>query len=97
MPKFNDHQVKEINAIISKIEKAIESKKPADISIGARDRIIVRTLLGANDIQQVTVSFFECKREYSGEVLRQVMDRKGLKQHKFSANLQKDIYLIVSQ
>ena len=61
----------------------------------ARDRIILRTLLAANDIQPVTVSFFEGKREYSGEILRQVIDRKGLKQHKFSSNLQRDIYLLV--
>jgi hypothetical protein len=95
MPKFAEHQVKEMNSVISKVENALQSIKSPDILIGARDKTTLKALLAANNIQPVTMSFFECKREFSGEILRQLIDRKGLKQDKFSSNSQRYIYLLV--
>jgi hypothetical protein len=85
----NDQSVKEINAVISQIEKAL---KP-NCEIGARDRATVSALLKNNKVEK-KVKFFDCRREHSDKILLHFVKEKGIAQNKFSGNQQTSIYLL---
>jgi hypothetical protein len=92
MAKFNEHQVKEINAIISDIQKSIDTIKKKSFVIGARDRTTVQVLLKANGKETSNLKFFKCKRDYSESIVKYFIE-KGIAKDKFSMNSQAYIYL----
>jgi hypothetical protein len=89
MAKLTQDQVKEINAIISEIEKAI---KP-DSEIGARDRSVLQGLLTANKIEKKP-KFFNCRREHSNDIVNHFIRNKSLKKNKFHMNAQSAVYIL---
>lgn len=82
-------QVKEINALIEQIEKAL---KPG-MEIGAQSKTILPSLLVANKIDK-KAKFFPCKREYSDKVVAHFVTEKKLTKSKFHRNAQDSIFLL---
>ena len=89
MAKLTQDQVKEINAIIADIEKAI---KP-DSEIGARDRSILPGLLAAAKVEQKP-KFFNCRREHSNDIVNHFVKEKSLKKNKFHMAAQSAIFIL---
>jgi hypothetical protein len=94
MAKFNEKEVKEINTVISEIQKAIDAMKSANCKIGAGDKVTVLALLKANSIPSSTIKFFKCKREHSGSIVSHFLVDKGIKRSRFSMNLKPYVYII---
>ena len=94
MPRFNEHQVKEINTTIASINSALEKSKNKKCEIGSRDRVVLQMLLSANKIEPKNKAFFKCKREYSETIVSHFVNEKGLSKSKFSMNAQHDIFLL---
>lgn len=82
-------QVKEINALIEQIDKAL---KPG-MEIGAQSKTILPSLLTANKIDK-KARFFSCKREYSDTVVNHFVTEKKLSKSKFHRNAQDSIFLL---
>lgn len=93
MPRFNEKEVKEINAIIADIQKAVDKLKTKKCLIGARDRTTIQLLLKSDGREDVKITTFRCQRPYSEAILQYFID-KGLERDKFSMNLQQCIYLL---
>lgn len=89
MAALQPHQVKEINELIEKIEKAIKPKH----EIGAQSKPILKSLLVTNKIKKPPL-FFKSKREYSDQVISYFVNEKKLKQNKFHRNGQEFIFLL---
>lgn len=94
MPKFNEHQVKEINTIITSINDALEKSKNKKCQIGSRDKVTLKALLVANKIEPKNTAFFKCKRDYSETIVSHFINEKGLSKSKFSMNAQEYIFLL---
>ena len=94
MPKFNEHQVKEINTIIASINSALEKLKNKKCEIGSRDRSTLQKLLAANKIKPSSITFFKCKREYSETIVSHFINEKKLSKSKFTVNAQEYIFLL---
>jgi hypothetical protein len=90
---FNEKEIKEINSIVSDIQKAIEIMKSPNCKIGARDRVTVLALLKANSLPLSTINFFKCKREHSDAIVSHFVTTKGIKRSRFSMNMQQFIYI----
>lgn len=82
-------QVKEINSVIEKIEKAL---KP-DHEIGAQSKVILKNLLAVNKIDRVPL-FFKCRREHSENIISHFVSEKKIKKSRFHSNSQESIFLI---
>ena len=82
-------QVKEINALIEQIDKAL---KPG-MEIGAQSKTILPSLLTGNKIDK-KARFFSCKREYSDTVVNHFVTEKKLTKSKFHRNAQDSIFLL---
>jgi hypothetical protein len=89
MALFAQKQVEEINAVIEKIEKEL---KP-NCEIGAREKVLLRTILKTNKIEK-TVKFFPCKREYSDTIVSHFVNEKGVIKNKFSSMAQAFVFLL---
>ena len=89
MPTFSQNQIEEINAIIKAIEGEIKPK----MEIGAKDRVVLTSLLKANKIDKAP-KFFKCKREYSDAIVSYFVKEKGVTRNKFSGNLQPFVFII---
>jgi hypothetical protein len=89
MTKFAPNQIKEINTIIEQIEKEI---KP-NCEIGAREKILLRTILKTNKVDK-TIKFFPCKREYSDTIVAHFVNEKGVTKNKFSSMGQAFVFLL---
>jgi hypothetical protein len=89
MALFAQKQIEEINAIIEKIEKEI---KP-NCEIGAREKVLLRTILKTNKVDRVA-KFFPCKREYSDAIVSHFVNEKGLIKNKFSSMSQANVFLL---
>jgi hypothetical protein len=94
MAKFNEKEVKEINATIADIQKAIDIKKSSNCKIGAGEKVTVLALLKANSIPSSAIKFFKCKREHSGTIVSHFVGEKGMKRSRFSMNLKEYVYII---
>jgi hypothetical protein len=94
MPKFNEHQVKEINTIITSINDALEKSKNKKCQIGSRDKVTLQMLLKANKIEPKNTAFFKCKRDYCDTIVSYFINEKGLSKSKFSMNAQENIFLV---
>ena len=94
MPTFNEHQVKEINAIIANINTALEKLKNKKCEIGSRDRTTLQKLLIANKTKPANTTFFKCKREYSETIVSHFVSEKGLTKSKFTMKAQEYIFLL---
>lgn len=94
MAKFNEKEVKEINAIISDIQKAIDTMKSPNCRIGAGDKVTVLALLKANSIPTTTAKFFKCKTQHSGTIVSHFVVDKGIKRSRFSMNLKQYVYIV---
>jgi hypothetical protein len=90
MAIFKQNQIEEINAVIEKIEKEL---KP-NCEIGAREKLILRTILKTNKIEKA-VKFFPCKREYSDTIVSHFVNEKGLIKNRFSSNTQTCVFLVL--
>lgn len=93
MPKFNEKEVKEINAIIADIQKAIDKVKSKNCLIGARDKTTVQGLLKRDGRDKVKMSGFKCPRSFSEAIVQHFVG-KGLQKDKFSMNAQEHVYLL---
>lgn len=82
-------QVKEINALIEKIEKVI---KP-NMEIGAQSPTILASALTASKINKKP-KHFACKREYSDKIVSHFVSEKKLQRSKFHMNSQASIFLL---
>ena len=82
-------QVKEINFVIEKIEKAL---KP-DHEIGAQSKVILKNLLAANKIDRVPL-FYKCRREHSEQIVSHFVNEKKTKKSRFHGNAQEFIFLV---
>lgn len=89
MAALQPHQVKEINELIEKIEKAVKPKH----EIGAQSKPVLKSLLVANKIKK-TPLFFKTRREYSDPIISYFVSEKNLKQNKFHRNGQEFIFLL---
>lgn len=89
MAALQPHQVKEINELIEKIEKAVKPKH----EIGAQSKPVLKGLLVANKIKK-TPLFFKTRREYSDPIISYFVSEKNLKQNKFHRNGQEFIFLL---
>lgn len=89
MAALQPHQVKEINELIEKIEKAVKPKH----EIGAQSKLILNNLLASQKIKKRPV-FFKSKREYSDQIISYFVNEKKLKQNKFHINGQEFIFLL---
>jgi hypothetical protein len=94
MPTFNEHQVKEINAIIASINTALEKTKNKKCQIGSRDRATLQKLLAATKGEPTNTTFFKCKREYSETIVSHFVNEKGLTKSKFTMKAQEYIFLL---
>ena len=83
------HQVKEVNEIIEKIEKALKPKH----EIGSQSKPVLRGLLASNKIKKEPL-FFKSRREYSDAIISHFVNEKKLKQNKFHRNGQEFIFLL---
>lgn len=82
-------QVKEINAIIEKIEAAIKPNH----EIGAQSKTILNGLLASNKIKSSSI-YFKCKREYSEQIVSYFVTEKKLKKNRFHTGAQEFIFLL---
>jgi hypothetical protein len=89
MAKFAQNQIEEINTVIEQIEKEI---KP-NCEIGAREKVLLRTILKTNKVERA-VKFFPCKREYSDTIVSHFVNEKGMTKNKFSSMTQAFIFLL---
>ena len=89
MPTFSQKEVEEINAII----KAIESEIKPKMEIGAKDKVILSSLLQANKIKK-TPKHFKCKREHSDAIVSYFVKEKGVNRSRFSSAMQTSIFLL---
>jgi hypothetical protein len=89
MAKLTQDQVKEINIVIAKIEKAIKPEH----EIGARDRAVLQGLLINSKVDKKPI-FFNCRREHSNDIVNHFIRNKGMTKNKFHMSAQTAIYLI---
>ena len=89
MAALQPHQVKEINELIEKIEKAVKPKH----EIGAQSKPVLKGLLVASKVKK-TPLFFKTRREYSDPIISYFVSEKNLKQNKFHRNGQEFIFLL---
>jgi len=87
--ELSAQQVKEVNSVIEKIEKAITP----GAEIGAQSRPTLTQLLKANKVEKKP-KFFECKREYSNIIVSHFVTEKSLKRSRFDSKGQATIFLI---
>jgi hypothetical protein len=85
----NEKTIAEINEVIEKIEAALEP----GCEIGARDKMTLKGLLKAANINK-KIKFFSCKRENSAKILTHFVKVKGIPQSKYSMNAQPGIFLL---
>ena len=90
MAIFKQNQIEEINALIEKIEKEL---KP-NCEIGAREKVILQTILKTNKVGRVA-KFFACRREYSDTIVAHFVSEKGLTKNRFSSHAQPFIFLLL--
>lgn len=89
MATFSQKQIEEINSVI----KAIDSEIKPKMEIGARDKVVLTSLLKANKIDK-TPKFFKCKREYSDAIISFYVKEKSMSKSRFSSNSQTSIFLL---
>ena len=94
MAKLNEKEVREVNAIIEKIEKALGELKKSKPEIGARDRATLQSLLRVNKIEPPKISFFPCRREHSNTIVSHFVTEKQIPKSKFSLSAQEYIFIL---
>ena len=94
MAKLNEKEVREVNAIIEKIDKALGELKKTKTEIGARDRATLQSLLKANKIDSAKTVFFACRREHSSTIVSHFTTDKKIPKSKFSMNAQEYIFIL---
>jgi hypothetical protein len=94
MAKLNEKEVREVNAIIEKIDKALGELKKSKPEIGARDRATLQSLLKASKIEPKSKSFFPCRREHSDTILTHFVTEKKIAKSKFSLSAQEYIFIL---
>jgi hypothetical protein len=85
----NEKTITEINEVIASIEEALEP----GCEIGARDKVTLKGLLKAGQVDKKT-KFFSCKRENSAKVLAHFVRVKNIPQSKYSMNAQPHIFIL---
>lgn len=94
MAKLNEKEVREINALIEKIDKALGELKKSKPEIGARDRGTLQSLLRSSKIEPTKISFFPCRREHSSTIVSHFVTEKNIPKSKFSLNAQEYIFIL---
>lgn len=82
-------QVKEINLVIEKIEKAFKPEH----EIGAQSKAILKNLLTGSKIDRSPL-YFKCRREHSEQIVSYFVSEKKLKKSRFHSNAQEFVFLI---
>ena len=85
----NEKTIKEINALIAKIEPELEK----NCEIGARDKMTLKTLLKSTKTDK-KMKYFACKRENSANVVTHFVKVKGIPQSRFSTHSQPGIFIL---
>lgn len=85
----NEKTIKEINALIARIEPELEN----DCEIGARDNATLKILLRNSKIDK-KLKYFPCKRENAANVVTHFVKVKGIRQSRFSMNAQPGIFIL---
>lgn len=89
MAVLNVQQIKEINELITEIEKSIQPK----CEIGAHDKPSLLVLLKAQNLKKEAV-YFKCKREYSDAIVAHFIKEKGAIKNRFHKNNQSCIFIL---
>jgi hypothetical protein len=89
MAVLNAQQIKEINELITEIDKSINPT----YEIGAHDKPALTTLLKAQNLKKEVV-YFKCKREYSEAIVTHFVKEKGITKNRFHKNNQSTIYIL---
>jgi hypothetical protein len=89
MPKFDERQTKEINAIIEKITKDLRD----GCEICACEPKILKRLLSNGKIDN-KIKSYACRPEYSGTLVSYFAKEKSIPTSVFSRNAQSSICLI---
>lgn len=85
----NEKTIAEINEVIASVEAGLER----DCEIGARDKMTLKGLLRANNINK-NIKYFPCKRENSAKIVAHFVRVKGIPQSRFSINAQPGIFIL---
>lgn len=85
----NEKSIAEINEVIAQVEAGLEP----GCEIGARDKMTLKGLLRANNIDK-NIKFFPCKREISARIVAHFVRVKGIPQSRFSINAQPGIFIL---
>jgi hypothetical protein len=89
MPKFDERQTKEINAIIDKITKGLKD----GCEICACDPKVLKTLLSNAKINK-SIKSYACRPEYSSTLVSYFAKEKSIPASALSRNAQSSICLI---
>mgnify|MGYP003438899883 CR=1 FL=1 len=89
MAILNAQQIKEINEVISGIEKSINPT----CEIGAHDKLALTALLKTQDLKKEVV-FFTCKREYSDAIVTYFVKEKNVTKSRFHRNKQAHVFIL---
>jgi len=89
MPKFDERQTKEINAIIEKITTGLKD----GCEICACEPKILKKLLSNAKIDR-TIKSYACRPEYSATLVSYFVKEKSISASAFSRNAQSSICLI---
>lgn len=87
--KFNEKEVREINAIIAEIKKVIKPES----EIGARSRTTLAGLLASANVTKKP-QYFKCKREYSDAIVSFFTKDKGVTKSRFNTIAQDTIFVL---
>ena len=85
----NEKTIAEINEVIAKVESGLEP----GCEIGAQDKMTLKGLLRANNVDR-DIKFFPCKRENSAKIVAHFVRVKGIPQSRFSINAQPGIFIL---
>ncbi|MEX1241774.1 MAG: hypothetical protein WEB30_18775 [Cyclobacteriaceae bacterium] len=85
----NEKTIAEINEVIAKVEAGLEP----NCEVGARDKMTIKGLLRASNIDK-NIKFFPCKRENSAKIVHHFVKVKGIPQSRFSINAQPGIFIL---
>jgi len=89
MAILNTQQIKEVNEVLAKIEKAVTPK----CEIGAHDKPSLTALLKTQNLKK-EVTYFKCKREYSETIVMHFVKEKSVIKNRFHKNNQGHIFII---
>ncbi len=89
MAILNAHQIKEINEVISAIQKSITPT----CEIGAHDKPAMTALLKKQNLKKEVV-FFKCKREYSDAIVTHFVKEKNVAKSRVHRNNQGYVFIL---